>query len=174
MTGLANIDEFEIVHSDVHCSIGTVRNVALVVWRVETPLKNVRVLAAELQRLRAKNSRIRLGLVQVLEAGIKPLESDVRSEFGKMLQSGRDYISCSSVVFEGEGFRAAAIRGVVTGLAIFSRTAFPHTVFAKVEAAVDWQLAHLRVDAPGLSTELLLECVSRLRQCEPKVTRETA
>lgn len=171
---VTNSDRFEIVHGDAHCAIGTVANVVLAIWREETWPLTVRILGAEIKRLQARQKTSGVGVIQILEDGIKPLGGDARAEFSKILQAGQDYILCSSVVFEGDGFRAAAIRGIVTGLALFSRTPFPHTVFSNVEAAVGWHMAHQGRDIPGLTPDLLLECVEQLRHAPRDDARETA
>ena len=54
-----------------------------------------------------------------------------RNELAATLR-GASFIKASAVAFEGQGFRAAAVRGVVTGLTALARQPFPHKVFAHV------------------------------------------
>jgi hypothetical protein len=44
-------------------------------------------------------------------------------------------IRCSAVIMEGTGFRAAAVRGVVTSLTMLARHEFPHRI-CDIEGAV--------------------------------------
>ena len=54
------------------------------------------------------------------------------------LRNGAGRIRMSAVVHEGAGFRAAAVRSVVTGIAMLSKVPFPHHIFATVEQAAKW------------------------------------
>lgn len=155
----------EVTHRDDHCAMGVVENVMIAVWSNETQVATVRLLGAEVKRLAAKWPRAAVGLLQVVEDTCGAhLGPDERAEFSKILRSGGDYIRCSSVVFEGSGFRAAALRGIVTGVALFARAPFPHTVFAKADSAVDWQVAHLRAICPNLTPGALITGVNSLRK----------
>jgi hypothetical protein len=60
---------------------------------------------------------------------------DVRMEIVSFLKGVNGAVDRSALVFEGEGFRAASVRAVVAGVSLFSRTDFPHRVFASVGAA---------------------------------------
>lgn len=154
----------QVTHRDDHCAMGVVGNVMIAVWSDETQVGTVRLLGAEVKRLAARWPRAAVGLLQVVEDTCAPLGPDERSEFSKILKSGGDYIRCSSVVFEGSGFRAAALRGIVTGVALFARAPFPHTVFAEANSAVDWQVAHLRSIYPNLTAAALITGVDNLRK----------
>lgn len=54
-----------------------------------------------------------------------------------------------AVLFEGQGFRAAAVRGVVTGVSLLSPPPFPYRAFGKMKHAAEW--AGLQANAAGLS-----------------------
>ena len=44
----------------------------------------------------------------------------------------------SAVIFEGSGFKSAAVRGVVTGMTMLAQQRYPHRVFATIEEASGW------------------------------------
>ena len=69
----------------------------------------------------------------------------------------------SAVVHEGTGFRAAAVRSVVTGLAMMANLPYPHKVFATVDDAGRW----LHMNSPvGKKWEArgLIEAVREVRE----------
>lgn len=63
---------------------------------------------------------------------------EVRMELVASLHRANGKLARSAVVYEGEGFRAASVRAVVAGIAMFSRPTYPHRVFAQVSAAAQF------------------------------------
>ncbi|MDD9942280.1 MAG: hypothetical protein OXU20_14635 [Myxococcales bacterium] len=148
---------------DTNHIAGSYENVGIVVWHHETTPEAVTNLATMLWQLADTREEAKIGLIQIVEAKCAPLSSDARQAIGELLQSGASRIECSTVVYEGQGFRAATVRGIVTGLAMFTRTSFPHHVFATVPAAIQWHVAHLRRTNPRLSETGLVGAVAALR-----------
>lgn len=64
--------------------------------------------------------------------------SDARESIAGFLRDASDYIQASGVVFEGTGFRAAAVRSVVVSLTMLARQQYPHKVFATLEETALW------------------------------------
>jgi hypothetical protein len=60
--------------------------------------------------------------------------SPVRQAVADFLAEGSTFIKCSAVLMEGAGFRAAAVRSVVTGLTMLARQAYPHRVCSVPDA----------------------------------------
>jgi hypothetical protein len=152
----------KIVHQDDHFFAGTFQNMAIAVWEDETLPTNVRLLREMVRRLGGEHPG-GIGLVQVVGAHHPHIGPDARNELGVLLKASAPYIRCSTVVFEGTGFRAAAVRGLVAGLVMLSRVPFPHQVFATLEAAVDWQVAHMRTINPALGRPALTEAIEDMR-----------
>jgi hypothetical protein len=65
------------------------------------------------------------------------------------------------VVCEGTGFRATAVRSIVTAIHMASRSTHPSRVFSTPEPAIEW-LAGTRSDG-ALGAALLLEASATLR-----------
>ena len=59
-----------------------------------------------------------------------------------------------ALVREGEGFRSAAVRAVMTGIMMFSREPVPHQIFASIDDAIAW-LCGLVDASPGPLAESL-------------------
>ena len=62
---------------------------------------------------------------------------------------------------EGSGFRASAVRGVLTGIILMTRADYEHEVFANVIAAADWLGERLQGD---LTASELIDGVAELRR----------
>lgn len=65
-----------------------------------------------------------------------------------MLQAAAPVGCCAALVFEGTGFRAAAVRGVVTVLNTLARQAYPYKSFGTVDAGATW-VASMHNDGKG-------------------------
>jgi hypothetical protein len=126
------------------CVIVTRLNVCVVVWRDETRVEDVRRVSDELYGLAMVHPE-GVGLLQLIDDRSESLSlsPEARSAIASLLARGRPFIKCSTIVFGGEGFRASAVRAIVTGIAWLVRPGFPHQVFAKTAYAVGLQAAHL-------------------------------
>jgi hypothetical protein len=114
------------------------------VWRHETRAEDVRLVSDTLHRLAATHPE-GVGFVQFLDdrSDSVTLDAQARTSLSQLLTRGKPYIKCSSLVFTGLGFRASAVRALVTGIALLARPGFPHQVFASAPAAADAQAALL-------------------------------
>lgn len=147
----------QLEHCDTSCAVGTYRNIVIVVWYLDTFPESVRMVGALLGRMQQG-----VGLIQIVDEGCNALSADARRELELMLRKGAGHIGCSTVVFEGQGFRAAAVRGIVTGLALLIRTAFPHHIFATKATAVEWICAQLRRSDPTLTAASVIAAAQEL------------
>lgn len=77
-------------------------------------------------------------LLTVVEEDAPMPSYEAREAVAVFLRNGAGRIRMSAVVHEGAGFRAAAVRSVVTGIAMLSKVPFPHHIFATVEQAAKW------------------------------------
>jgi hypothetical protein len=96
-----------------------------------------------------------------LDAPSKEAAAKITSEFSKS-------ILARATLIEGTGFQAAAVRAVVTGIDLFSRTTSPGRVFAELEATVAWCVSLRPAKSPStlsasLITRALEETVASLR-----------
>ena len=112
-------------------------NVVVAIFRRETTLASV----ASIQRIYNKCAaahRRGIYMLTIVEEGAPMPPAEVREALARFLESGSGKTLLSGVVHEGTGFRAAAVRSVVTGLAMLARLPYPHRVFASVELASHW------------------------------------
>jgi hypothetical protein len=139
-------------------------NVCVVIWRDETLVPDVNLVSEILERLSQEESQ-GIGLVQFIDEGCKTPSAEARAAIAKLLDRGRSYIRCSTIVFVGEGFRAAAIRAIITGVSWIARPGFPHQVFVDIPAAARLQASHLAPQgSEGKWAQFLTEVVTRARR----------
>jgi hypothetical protein len=136
--------------------------VFVIVWRRETTMSAVDDLQRNLVKFAAENPKA--GILTIVERNAPLPPSLVRQRLAEILTSVGSSIQRSAVVFEGEGFRAAAVRGVVTGLTMLARPPYPHKVFATVDEAFGWLATGLEA-APGkpLDPLALKRAIGQLR-----------
>lgn len=155
--GVQELTLFE--HDDQH-GVGAWRNLLIVVWRKDTRAAAVDGVSAVLTELTRRHRDV--ALLQVIEEGATAPDADARRALSAMLRQHGGAIRCSAIVYEGDGFRAATLRAVVTGIALLSRPAYPHVVFASTIAAINWTARHFSQDGP-VYAEQVRNAVDELR-----------
>jgi hypothetical protein len=131
----------------------------IVIWRHDTTAAGVQNLDVKLREHEASFTQ-GCGLLTIIEQGAPMPTSEVRTGLARFMTEGARVIRSSAVAFEGAGFRAAAVRGVVTGLTMLARQPYPHKVFATMADAAQWlgaslkETAQLDVDSTSLLTAL--------------------
>lgn len=129
-------------------------------WRRETTPSAVQALYDVTARLGTPS-----GMLTVVEANAALPNSQVRAAVANVLRDSARSVVCSALVFEGEGFRAAAVRAITTTISQLARAPFPHRVFGTVEEAARW----LESIEPQLSAAKLCEDLRRLREALDEV-----
>lgn len=117
--------------------IATWANAVILVWRNETTLAGVSAVQKVYDELAALHPQ-GIFLVTVVEFGAPMPPPEVRDALAVFLANGSGRMILSAVAHEGTGFRAAAVRSVVTGLAVLAKLPYPHKVFATVDEASAW------------------------------------
>ncbi len=118
-----------------HC-MATWHNFVIVIWRKDTTADAVKQLRELFQKTSTMTQAV--CLLTIVEPNAPPPSSDVRDALAGVLGEFGKLIKFSAVAFEGSGFRAAMVRGVVTGLTMLARMPYPHKVFAGVDDSVRW------------------------------------
>lgn len=107
------------------------------VWKGETTVAGMESYTAVYREL---SLRFPSGiyLLTVVEQNAPMPSPEAREAVAVFMKQGAGRIRMSAVVHEGAGFRAAAVRSVVTGFAMLAKVPYPHRVFATVEQAAKW------------------------------------
>jgi hypothetical protein len=124
-----------VVDCDVDHASGVAFNMLFVCWRrrtLEQAFRRCIVSAIALGRRYPEG----IGVSHYLDVDSQPPDSDVRTAFVDILRVGciRHY----SVTYDATGFRAAAIRGVISATTRLGRPKFAHAVHVTQTAAAEW------------------------------------
>jgi hypothetical protein len=151
------------VEADDNYVLASWQQIFAVVWRQDTTLEGVQALHRECRKFATKHAR-GIGLLTIVSAKAPMPPSPVRQAVADFLAQGSTYIKCSAVLMEGTGFRAAAVRSVVTGLTMLARQAYPHRVCSLPDAVT--LLAHTLPVAsnPAVNPTALRAAIDELRQ----------
>jgi hypothetical protein len=139
-------------------------HVFILIWRHDTTLEGLKALD---KAMREHETRCPegSGLLTIIEQGAPMPSSEVRTAMARFLTELARFIKISAVAFEGAGFRAAAVRGVVTGLTMLARQPYPHKVFATMPEAAQWLGRSLRETAKlEVDSESLVKALGELRE----------
>lgn len=126
-------------------AFGIYRGALLYVWRRRATAESCRVWRRVMYEA-SRRPRIAPGVVLgIVEATSPPPDLEVRNELVQLVADNvNGYIRAGAVVYEGDGFRAAMVRGVTTGLQLLSRHAYPQTVCSSVAAGASFLVAELQ------------------------------
>ena len=114
--------------------LATWRNVGIAIWIVETEEQTVRRAQAMLHELARKHEG-GVAFLQIIGEDHPSIEPAARAALKELLRSGREFIREAPVVYEGDGFRAATVRAIVTNLFSQRSFGFPHRVYSSVDDA---------------------------------------
>jgi hypothetical protein len=161
LRALAGRDSVQVLGIDDNHVVGNVWNVSVLVWGKETTMGGVASAERAIAAHAARHPE-GIGLLTVVEEIADPPNAEVRKALGLMLTSMAGKVKRSAVSQEGTGFRAAMVRGVVTGLMLLTRVPFPHKVFDNADTSVTWIVAGL--PARPAEASLILAGVREIRR----------
>jgi hypothetical protein len=159
----ARATKAEVVHSERDFTVMTFQQVFVVIFHQETTVSAVGTLRRELPAFAAQHPA-GIALLTIVEPDAPMPTSDAREALADFMNDKRQSILISGVAYEGTGFRAAAVRSVVTGLTVLARQPFPHKVFPTIDDASQWMITNLRGGKAG-PTEVrgLIDAISAAR-----------
>ncbi len=120
-----------VYHSDRDLIVGSAENLLLVVWRNATTRVGVTICRKHLLEKCSGRGR-EFALMTILEPCAQRPDPVARDALTTLMHEGSIWIQVSALVFEGSGFIAATVRGIVTGISLIARQSFPHRVFDSV------------------------------------------
>ena len=153
-------DTARIVDDTCDHLIGTWQSVVFVVWRRETSVAGVGRLVGTLHELARGIANNVVLFVTAEEDALAPAPR-ARGPLAQMLRTA-PLASCA-VTLEGEGFRAAALRAVATGIGLAARPRFPYRPFSTVQAAAVWLEKERPAGVPALHASALVRAIARAR-----------
>lgn len=150
---------YELLHvggTDLVACVGP----TLVVLSEILTLEAVDAIARGMAKLEHRYGKLSTLAIVERKSGPNTLP-EARDGITEIVRRHAHCITGAAVVCEGTGFRATAIRSVVTAIHMASRSSHSSKVFAAAEAAVEW-LAGTRTDG-AIDVKLLLEATGVLR-----------
>ncbi len=153
-----------LVHKEHDYALGYAGPIFTVIWRHETTVPGAVALHTQYDRFRTAPQH---GLVTIIEEGAPLPPSDARERIAKFLQESASTLVVSAVIFEGSGFRSAAVRGVVTGLTMLAKQSYPHRVFGTLESAAEWYVGHAPT-AWGMDESRFISSIQGIRALYPR------
>jgi hypothetical protein len=148
-----------VLHAERDFVVGTYGPVFLVIWRIDTTEVGMRRVASLFRSARLPE---RVGMLTVVDENATMPSSEARELGAAFLSKNSKRIVASAIAHEGSGFKAAAVRAVVTGLTMLARQPFPHKVFPDTDRAASW-LCEAKVTGFRLSTAMLVRHCGALR-----------
>lgn len=153
---------WNVVTKNHDYALASWNEVAALVWRHDTTLEGIQnsnMLVAEVARRHPKG----IALLTLISAVAPMPSSEARKALADLMSTNR-FIRCSAIIMEGTGFRAAAVRSVVTGLTLLSRHEFPHRI-CDVEGAVKMFAEVMpRVAGHGWTPDTVRAAINELRR----------
>ena len=112
----------------------------------------------------------KFGSLSIVERKVgSSIDAEGRKGVADLSTKYTNHISGTAVICEGTGFRATAIRSIVTAVRMASRASHPQKVFATAEEAIGW-LATL--PPGGIHIPSALQSVALLRaRLQERLTR---
>lgn len=150
-----------IDYVDESCMFARWSSIAFPVFGPRMPtLEGVNAVASHIEAHGRRVGRGKLTEITLLGADIRMPDARVRQALDAMVPRLSPYYGCVAAVFEGDGFRAAMIRGLLTGFQLLSRLKYPHGVFDTVHQCSQW--VH-EVGVVGGDLEAIAEAAREVR-----------
>jgi hypothetical protein len=108
-------------------------------WRTTATQERLVVLGEQQRALVQATADKRIAVVTVLEdkSGTMP-SGPARKEAEAVAKSVREAVIVQAQVVEGDGFVAASIRALISGISLAIRAPYPNKVFKTVDEALPW------------------------------------
>lgn len=157
-----------IVAADARYCIATANGTLIQLWRTETPADGV---ARAIEAIRRSTQPIHSTLIVVQDECALP-DPPARKLLEQLTELLKPTCKIAAMVHEGTGFRAAAVRAILTSLAFLTKQAWPYKIFQSVQHGTTW----MADQAPDLSgIRQLGRTVTQLRaQLDAEAPKKTA
>ena len=130
-----------------------------VAWKRITDATDISFAHTLLRNVYASRSRP-LVFLQFVAPTAKPPASREREAVATLLAESAGMLSHSATVYIGQGFRAAMVRSIVTGINALARHTYPIRIFTTLPEAATW-IEQNRSDLPIKITTGLVEEIMR-------------
>jgi|HubBroStandDraft_6_1064221.scaffolds.fasta_scaffold70676_2 hypothetical protein len=144
-----------IVHRDRDIVVADLEHLCIVIWHgavTPAPFEKQRAALADVV---ARHPN-RAGFLIVIEDRVTPPSEELRHKSTEMLKSHGESLRCVGCVIEGNGFRAAITRGVLSGMILLMRNSKSKvSFFADVPSAAAWMGAYVNLPSVDALTSMV-------------------
>lgn len=131
-----------ILHRGDGVAVAEIGRICVTIWRDGVTPSRFEKQRAGLEQV-VRNQPDGAGFLCVIEPTAKPPNDELRRASTEMVDSHGTRLKCVAVVIEGEGFRAAVTRSVVSGMALLFSRRMPGKTFSSVADALRWMAPFL-------------------------------
>jgi hypothetical protein len=131
-------DDVRMLHSDSDLSIGCANDLFIILFTDRTTVQGVQCIANAFEEYSKGRSGCDVAVITIIERRAKMPSPGSREALAQVLKDISSHVMISGVAFEGDGFVAASIRGVVVGLTLMARQPYPHRVLKNVFEVSRW------------------------------------
>jgi hypothetical protein len=156
-------ESWNVLDKDDNYVLASWQQIFAVVWRRDTTLEGAEALQRECVKFAMRHPR-GIGLLTIVSDKAPMPPSPARQAVASFLAHGSTYIKCSAVLMEGTGFRAAAVRSVVTGLTMLAKQAYPHRVCSLPDAVTMLSSTLPSASGQAVDPAALRAAIDELRQ----------
>jgi hypothetical protein len=131
------VEGVRLISWDPDLALGASQRMMFCIWRDRTTLQGVNMLSTVTQEctLGHKND---MAILTIVEPHAKMPEPGTREGLARLLKDLSGKVVISGLAYEGDGFMAASVRGIVIGLTALAHQPFAHRVFANVVEIAHW------------------------------------
>lgn len=138
---------------------GVVGRIAITAWLGQLTLESVEVYTRFIQQFSARLAGGRGSIVHLVNERVALPPSSTRPALAKLAE--KDDVACTSIVIEGSGFWASAVRGFVTGMRLLGPSTMRIHEHSTIADVVAWLPAeHEKLTGEHLDSEELLHYLS--------------
>ncbi|MDB4975873.1 MAG: hypothetical protein JWN48_4214 [Myxococcaceae bacterium] len=159
--------DLAFVTLEPHYVLASWRMIGIAVWIDETPVGAIRAAQGLLERL-ALECPDGIAFLQVIGESNQSIETPARDALKELLRASRGALRAAPVVYEGTGFRAAAIRAIVTGLLSQRSYGFSHRVYSTLEDGALATAREFEKREPTRFARELCEAMGNLRDAHAR------
>ncbi len=157
----------KVLHCDDDVALGACSDMFFVLWRDRTTLDGIAKLYEYFDWFSNGRSKDIALITIVTNTAAKSPPAEVRRKLAGWLGHASESLLISAIVFEGNGFVAALVRGIATGLSIVAQPNCPHRVVPSVWHAGEWFQVATAGGSKTFGQNYVMARVSEFRQAVP-------
>lgn len=133
----AHSTPLRVLHRGSHLVLGEVDAMYIAIWRRKPNFLNFRLQREHLARI-VRQYPGRATLLCIVEAGSEPPDEPVRKASSAMIAEHGSELRRVACIIEGDDFRAAITRSVLSGMNLLLRSATKIKFFRSAPEGIEW------------------------------------